>query len=643
GVAYSLSSQPQLMPSIQAAAPKQYVFGGYPMCGIVGYIGPKDATPIILNGLRRLEYRGYDSAGIAVIEGGKIEVRRDAGKLDRLAELVNEVPLHGQIGIGHTRWATHGEPSARNAHPHLGSSGTVVLAHNGIVENYMELREELSAEGVEFNSDTDTEVIVQLVDRYLSLEMSFVEAAQRAFSHLKGAHGIVLLSTKETDKIVTARIGNAGGVVIGVGQGEMFVASDMPAILEHSRQMVFLESGQIGVVKRDGLAVMTLDGKPVVFDEHTVAWDPVAAEKGEYRHFMHKEIHEQVRSLTDTIGGRVDFDAGRIYLPQLNLTPELAQRIKKVFITACGTASHAGMVGKTLIERIARVPVEMDIASEFRYRDPILDENTAVLAISQSGETADTLAAMEEARQKKATLWSIVNVIGSQAMRISDGYISMQTGPEIGVASTKAYTAPLVDLYMLAVLLADLRGSLNESNRRELVADLRLVPDLVSRCLDMEPEVEQVAWALKDFSHCLYLGRGINMPTAYEGALKLKEISYIHAEGYPAGEMKHGPIALIDENMPIVVIAPRDPWYEKMLSQIEQAKARGGIVVAVATEGDDVIPTIADHVLWVPPTPWMLSPVTTVIPLQILAYHIAALRGLDVDQPRNLAKSVTVE
>ena len=613
------------------------------MCGIVGYIGPKDATPIILNGLRRLEYRGYDSAGIAVIEGGKIEVRRDAGKLDRLAELVNEVPLHGQIGIGHTRWATHGEPSARNAHPHLGTSGTVVLAHNGIVENYMELREELSAEGVEFKSDTDTEVIVQLVDRYLSLEMSFVEAAQRAFSHLKGAHGIVLLSTKETDKIVTARIGNAGGVVIGIGQGEMFVASDMPAILEHSRQMVFLESGQIGVVKRDGLAVMTLDGKPVVFDEHTVAWDPVAAEKGEYRHFMHKEIHEQVRSLTDTIGGRVDFDAGRIYLPQLNLTPELAQRIKKVFITACGTASHAGMVGKTLIERIARVPVEMDIASEFRYRDPILDENTAVLAISQSGETADTLAAMEEARQKKATLWSIVNVIGSQAMRISDGYISMQTGPEIGVASTKAYTAPLVDLYMLAVLLADLRGSLNESNRRELVADLRLVPDLVSRCLDLEPEVEEVAWALKDFSHCLYLGRGINMPTAYEGALKLKEISYIHAEGYPAGEMKHGPIALIDENMPIVVIAPRDPWYEKMLSQIEQAKARGGIVVAVATEGDDVIPTIADHVLWVPPTPWMLSPVTAVIPLQILAYHIAALRGLDVDQPRNLAKSVTVE
>jgi glucosamine--fructose-6-phosphate aminotransferase (isomerizing) len=613
------------------------------MCGIVGYIGPQDATPIILNGLRRLEYRGYDSAGIAVIEDDEIEVRRDAGKLDRLAELVNEVPLHGQIGIGHTRWATHGEPSARNAHPHLGTSGKVVLAHNGIVENYKDLREELSAEGVEFKSETDTEVIVQLVDRYLSLEMSFEEAAQRAISHLQGAHGIVLLSTKEADKIVAARIGNAGGVVVGRGEGEMFVASDMPAILEHTRQMVFLESGQMAVVRRDGVEVSDLKGEPTEFEEHTVAWDPVAAEKGEYRHFMHKEIHEQVRSLTDTIGGRVDFDSGRVHLEQLNLSPEQAKKINKMFITACGTASHAGMVGKALIERIARIPVEMDIASEFRYRDPILDENTAVLAISQSGETADTLAAMEEARQKDAILWSIVNVIGSQAMRISDGYISMQTGPEIGVASTKAYTAPLVDVYMLAVLLADLRGDLDEKRRCELVSDLRLVPDLASRCLDREDEVEEVAWALKDFSHCLYLGRGINMPTAYEGALKLKEISYIHAEGYPAGEMKHGPIALIDEDMPVVVIAPRDPWYDKMFSQIEQAKARGGIVVAVATEGDEVIPTVADHVLWVPHTPWMLSPVTTVIPLQILAYHIAALRGLDVDQPRNLAKSVTVE
>jgi glucosamine--fructose-6-phosphate aminotransferase (isomerizing) len=614
------------------------------MCGIVGYIGPRDATPVILNGLRRLEYRGYDSAGLAVLENGHIEVRRDAGKLDRLVALVEEKPLGGHVGIGHTRWATHGEPSARNAHPHLGGTGEVVLVHNGIVENFLELREELSAEGVFFNSETDTEVIVQLVDRYLSLGIGLVEAARRALQHIKGAHGIVIMSSREPDKIVAARIGNAGGVVVGKGKGEMYIASDMPAILEHTREMIFLESHQMAVVTRDGVDVQTLDGEALEVEVHQVAWDPVAAEKGEYRHFMHKEIHEQVRSLTDTIAGRVDFDNGHLVrLPQLNLTPELARRIQKIFITACGTAAHAGMVGKVLIERIARIPVELDIASEFRYRDPIVDGNTVVLAISQSGETADTLAAMEEARRKGAILWSIVNVIGSQAMRVADGYVSMQTGPEIGVASTKAYTAPLVDLYMLAILLADLRGVLSVDERRKLVADLRLVPDLVGRCLDREDEVEAVARALKEVGHCLYLGRGINMPTAYEGALKLKEISYIHAEGYPAGEMKHGPIALIEPDMPVVVIAPRDPWYEKMFSQIEQAKARGGTVVAVATEGDQQISGIADHVLWVPETPWMLSPVTTVIPLQMLAYHIAALRGLDVDQPRNLAKSVTVE
>ena len=613
------------------------------MCGIVGYIGPRDATPIILNGLKRLEYRGYDSAGLAVLANGHLEIRRDAGKLDRLAALVAEAPVEGHVGIGHTRWATHGEPSARNAHPHQGATGAVVIAHNGIVENYLELRDELVAEGVEFKSDTDTEVIVQLVDRYLSLGIGLVEAACKTFRHLKGAHGIVLLSATEPDKIVAARIGNAGGVVVGLGEGETFIASDIPAILEHTRQVVFLESGQMAVVGRQGVEVQTLEGKAIPYEVHNVAWDPVAAEKGEYRHFMDKEIHEQVRSLTDTIAGRVDFEAGRVRLPQLNLTRDLARRIQKVIITACGTAAHAGMVGKVLIEHIARVPVEVDIASEFRYRDPIVDENTVVLAISQSGETADTLAAMEETRRKGGVLWSIVNAIGSQAMRIADGYISMQTGPEIGVASTKAYTEPLVDLYMLAVLLADLRGVLSDKERRRLVADLARVPDLAGQCLDREPEVERVAFSLKDVKHCIYLGRGINMPSAYEGALKLKEISYIHAEGYPAGEMKHGPIALIDRDMPVVVIAPRDPWYEKMFSQIEQAKARGGIVVAVATEGDETIAKFADQVLWVPPTPWMLSPVTTVIPLQMLAYHIAALRGLDVDQPRNLAKSVTVE
>jgi len=614
------------------------------MCGIVGYIGPRDATPIILNGLKRLEYRGYDSAGLAVLQDGHIEVRRDAGKLARLESLVNEAPLHGQLGIGHTRWATHGEPNARNAHPHLGMTGEVVVVHNGIVENFLELRQELLAEGAVFNSDTDTEVIVHLVERYLSSETGLAEAVRKALSHLKGAHGVVMFSTREPDKIVAARIGNAGGAVIGLGYGENFVASDLPAILEHTRQVVFLESRQMAVITRQGLQVQTLEGKPIVHEVHQVAWDPVSAEKGAYHHFMEKEIHEQVRSLTDTIGGRVDFDNGHgVRLPELNLTPELARRIKKIFITACGTAAHAGMVGKVLIERIARLPVELDIASEFRYMDPIIDEDTVVLAISQSGETADTLAAMEEARRKGATLWSIVNVIGSQAMRIADGYISMQSGPEIGVASTKAYTAPLVDLYMLAILLADLRGAIDKGQRQGLVADLLKAPDLAGRCLDREAEVKKVARFLLNVEHCLYLGRGVNMPTAYEGALKLKEISYIHAEGYPAGEMKHGPIALIDRSMPVVVIAPRDPWYEKMFSQIEQAKSRGGIVIAVATDGDERIAGIADHVLWVPDTPWMLSPVTTVIPLQMLAYHIAALRGLDVDQPRNLAKSVTVE
>jgi glucosamine--fructose-6-phosphate aminotransferase (isomerizing) len=613
------------------------------MCGIVGYIGEKNATPIILNGLRKLEYRGYDSAGLAVLEDGHIEVRRDAGKLENLAALVGNSPLAGKIGIGHTRWATHGVPTAKNAHPHTGSTGRVVLVHNGIVENYLELKEELAAEGITFNSDTDTETIVHLVEKFLSSSGNLEDAVRQALKQLKGAHGVVVMSADEPDKIVAARIGNAGGVVLGLGEGENYVASDIPAILEHTRRMIFLESRQMAVVTRDSITVKTLEGKTVKTQVHSVNWDPIAAEKGEYRHFMQKEIHEQVRALTDTLAGRVDFDAGKIRLPQLNLSEELAKRIDKIIITACGTAAHAGMVGKVLIERIARVPVEVDIASEFRYRDPIVTPNTVVLAISQSGETADTLAAMELGRRSGAVLWSIVNAIGSQAMRLADGYISMQTGPEIGVASTKAFTAPLVDLYMLAILLGDLRGVLKEKERRQLVADLTLVPDLVGRCLDKENEIIEVARALKNVRDALYLGRGVNMPIAYEGALKLKEISYIHAEAYPAGEMKHGPIALVDKDMPVIAIAPKDPWYDKMVSQIEQARARGGNIVVVATEGDERVPPLCDHVLWVPEAPWMLSPVVTVIPLQLLAYHIASLRGLDVDQPRNLAKSVTVE
>ncbi len=613
------------------------------MCGIVGYIGPKDATPIIMNGLKRLEYRGYDSAGIAVLENGNIEIRRDAGKLERLNQLVLESPLSGQLGIGHTRWATHGEPNSRNAHPHLGMTGDVVLVHNGIVENFTDLRDQLISEGVVFQTETDTEVIVHLVEKHLNQGLSFLNAVQEALGELKGAHGVVVINKNQPDQMIAARIGNAGGVVIGFGKGEMYVASDLPAILEHTREMVFLESRQMAVISRDGCQVMNLEGNPVAVEVHNVPWDPVSAEKGEYRHFMHKEIHEQVRSLTDTIAGRVNYERSAIHLPTLKVTPEFVNQIQKIYITACGTAAYAGMVGKVLIERLARIPVAVEIGSEFRYQNPIVDEKTVVLSISQSGETADTLAAMEEGRKNGATLWAIVNAIGSQAMRMADGYVSMQVGPEIGVASTKAYTAPLVDLYMLAVLLADYRGTITRQERIRRVEELRLIPDLAGRCLDREGEIQRIAENLLDVENALYLGRGVNMPTAYEGALKLKEISYIHAEGYPAGEMKHGPIALIDGGLPVVVIAPQDPWYEKMFSQIEQAKARGGRVIAVATEGDPRISEAADDILWVPETPWMLSPVTTVIPLQLLAYHIAALRGLDVDQPRNLAKSVTVE
>ncbi|MEX2031024.1 MAG: glutamine--fructose-6-phosphate transaminase (isomerizing) [Anaerolineales bacterium] len=613
------------------------------MCGIVGYVGGRDATPIILGGLKRLEYRGYDSAGLAVVQDGAIAVRRDAGKLARLAELLKTDPIHGTIGIGHTRWATHGEPTARNAHPHMGASGEVVVVHNGIVENFLPLREELAAEGVQFNSDTDTEIIVHLIERYLALGHDLAEATRRALGHVRGAHGVVVMSAREPDRIVAARIGNAGGIVVGQGEGEMFLASDIPAILDHTRHMAFLEPGQMVVVTQTRYKAQTLGGESVDLPLQEVAWDPVSAEKGEYPHFMLKEIFEQVRTATDTIGGRADFERGVVVLPELGLTAQNVRGIARIVIVACGTAAHAGMVGKILIERLARIPVEVDIASEFRHRDPLVDASTVVLAISQSGETADTLAAMAEARARGARLWSIVNVLGSQAMRMADGTITMQAGPEIGVASTKAFLAPLLDLYLLAVLLGELRGTLTRAERMARVSDLLRIPDLVGQCLDRAPQVAAVAESLRDISHALYLGRGVTMPIAYEGALKLKEISYIHAEAYPAGEMKHGPIALVTPEMPVIALAPRDAWYEKTLNQIEQAKARGGVVIAVATDGDDRLPGIADHILWVPETPWLLSPVTTIVPLQLLAYYAAVARGTDVDQPRNLAKSVTVE
>lgn len=613
------------------------------MCGIVGYIGKKDATPIILEGLKKLEYRGYDSAGIAVLENGEISIRRDSGKIAHLGELIASNPISGSPGIGHTRWATHGAPSERNAHPHVGFNGQVVLVHNGIVENYLELKEELVDEGIQFNSETDTETIVHLIESYLTAGLDLKTAVQKTLERIRGAHGIVVFSTREPGKIIAARMGNAGGVVIGLGEGENYIASDIPAILEHTSQMIFLDSEQMAVITETGVEVTDIQGNQVNYQVETINWDPISAVKGTYRHFMQKEIHEQGHALADTLVGRIDFRNSSILLPGLNVEKLDFKQINVIKIIACGTAAHAGQVGKYLIESIARIPVEVDIASEFRYRDPIIDGHQLVIAISQSGETADTLAAMEEARQKGAVLWSIVNAIGSQAMRLADGYISMQVGPEIGVASTKAFTAPLVDLYLLAVFIADIKGLLCEEARQKLVAEISRVPELVGNLLDREGQYEKVSRKYKDFDHILYLGRGINMPIAYEGALKLKEISYIHAEAYPAGEMKHGPIALIDKNMPVLAIMPKDQWYEKMLSQVEQVKARGGRVILVATDGDQRAAELADDVFWIPEANWMVNPILAVVPLQIFAYQIAVMKGLDVDQPRNLAKSVTVE
>lgn len=614
------------------------------MCGIVGYIGTRDASSLILNGLQRLEYRGYDSAGIAVLQDdGNISIRRNVGKLINLQVSVQNNPLDGKIGVGHTRWATHGEPSERNSHPHSSMDGSVVVVHNGIVENFLELRDELRAEGVQFVSDTDTEVIVHLVSKLLSNCNTVAEATRQAAKMLRGSQAIVVMSKKEPDKLVAVRIGNAGGVAVGIGRDEMFVASDIPAILEHTRNMVFLESRHMAVLTATDYTITDLDGNPVKTEVFNIPYDPVSAAKGEYRHFMQKEIFEQGRALTDTIRGRLNFETGTVNLPDLHISPEDARKMSRIVTVACGTSAYSGLVGKFLIEGLARIPVEVDYGSEYRYREPVLDENTAVLAITQSGETVDTLAAMEEARENKTRVWSIVNVIGSQAMRLADGFITMQAGPEIGVASTKAFTTSILDQYLLALYLAQQRGTLSKAETAQHVRDLAHLPDLVSQVLEKHAEIEELAHSLAHFTNFLYLGRGINYPIALEGALKLKEISYIHAEGYPAGEMKHGPIALIDENMPVLTIAIQDRVYEKMLSQVEQAKARNGKVIAIATEGDTLIAEKADHVIYIPPVPHYVSPIVTVLPLQLLAYHIAVWRGCNVDQPRNLAKSVTVE
>ncbi|MDX9832219.1 MAG: glutamine--fructose-6-phosphate transaminase (isomerizing) [Anaerolineae bacterium] len=613
------------------------------MCGIVGYVGARQAAPIIFDGLKRLEYRGYDSAGIAVVDDGCVAVRRQPGKLDRLAAMLDADPLSGHIGMGHTRWATHGAPSQANAHPHQDCSGQVVVIQNGIVENYRPLRQELQAAGHRFTSETDTEVIVHLVEAYLDEGNDLETAVRLTLARIEGAHAIVVLSSREPDRLIVARLGHAGGVTIGLGDGENFVASDIPAILDHTQRVIHLDSREMAVVTRDSARFLDLDGRPLHKEAVAVPWDPISAARGEYRHFMHKEICEQAEAMGHTIGGRVDLEAGQVLLPEMNLSPEQARRIERIVIVACGTSAYAALVGKFLLENLARIPVEVDYGSEFRYRDPLIDGRTAVLAITQSGETVDTLAAMDEARGKGALLWSIVNVAGSQAARLSDGVIYMHAGPEIGVASTKAFTTSLVDLYLLGLYLGQARGCLAPPRLQQLLDDVLALPNLAGQVLNNGHEYEKLANLFFTREHFLYLGRGINYPIALEGALKLKEISYIHAEGYPAGEMKHGPIALIDERMPVVAIAVQDNVYEKMISQIEQVKARGGKVIAVTTEGDDFVPTKADYVLPLPRTSPLLTPVLAVLPLQLFAYHVAVRRGADVDQPRNLAKSVTVE
>ncbi len=616
------------------------------MCGIVGYIGQQSAESVVLNGLRQLEYRGYDSAGLAVIDdNGAIQVRREAGKLANLADRLNTEPLIGRVGVGHTRWATHGPPNQRNAHPHSSTDGELVVVQNGIVENFLQLRQVLQSEGYEFLSDTDTEVIVHLIHRYYG-DGDLASSVRRAVADLQGPSAFVVMSKSQPDLLVAARLGNAGGVVIGTGDDEMFIASDIPAILRHTRQMTFLDSREMAVLSRHGAEYFDFDGKRIDKKPILIDWNPMAAEKGEYRHFMQKEIFEQGRSLTDTLRSRLDFQHNRVELDALNIDENQAKNLKRITIIACGTSYYSALIGKYYLERLARIPTEIDYASEFRYRAPLIGENHLVVAITQSGETVDTLAALDEAKSGGAITAAIVNAMGSQAVRVCDGHIYMQAGPEIGVASTKAFTASVTDLLLLALYLGQERGVLDETERSRLIHSLSTLPGLVGQVLEdawKGSRYHELAERFHGYQNFLYLGRGLNYPIAREGALKLKEISYIHAEGYAAGEMKHGPIALIDEQMPTVVVAPRDQVYDKMISQVEQVKARGGIVLAVANENDLAIAQKADYVMPIPEVDELLAPIIAVIPLQIFAYEMAVRRGADVDQPRNLAKSVTVE
>ena len=609
------------------------------MCGIVGYIGSKRVVPVILDGLRRLEYRGYDSAGIAVVDRGEVKIRRSAGKLRDLEESLGASPLEGSFGLGHTRWATHGRPTEENAHPHRDCTGRIVVVHNGIIENYLQVKESLIAKGHRFVTETDTEVIAHLLEENDTGRLE--EAALKALPALRGVYALAAFNSKEPGKIIAARRGPP--LVVGLGDGEFFVASDVPALLHHTRNVYFLDDNELAVLTEGGVRILDAAGRTVEKKVHRITWDPIMAEKGGYKHFMLKEIHEQPRAIRDTLVGRFSLDAGRVFLEEMEITEENLRRIAKVNLIACGTSYHAALVGKFLIEKIGRVPVEVDTASEFRYRDPLIGPDALTVVISQSGETADTLAAQREAKAKGSKTLAICNVVGSMMTREAQGVIYTHAGPEIGVASTKAFTAQLTALNLLALHLGQVRGTLSAEEGRRHLEGLTRVPAQIEAILQGDPRIEEMSRRFFKSSDFLFLGRGINYPIALEGALKLKEISYIHAEGYPAGEMKHGPIALIDEKMPVVTLVADDHVYEKMLGNIEEVKAREGIIIAIAVETCPGIDRKADCVFRIPAGHQLLTPILMVVPLQLLAYHIALRRGCDVDQPRNLAKSVTVE
>ncbi|HEY7521601.1 MAG TPA: glutamine--fructose-6-phosphate transaminase (isomerizing) [Methylomirabilota bacterium] len=612
------------------------------MCGIVGYVGTKSAVGIIVEGLKRLEYRGYDSAGVAVLDDGALNVRRAVGRIKALETVLRERPVNGSIGIGHTRWATHGRPSEDNAHPHTDCSGGLVVVHNGILENYLEIKDRLASDGHTFKSETDTEVLAHLIEHHLRGTRRLDQAVKAALREVTGSYAVGVVSRAAPDRLIAAKQG-AGSVVVGLGRGEMFVASDIPAILSHTRDVVILEDNDVAVVTAHGVELSTLDGDPVQREPTKILWDPIMAEKGGYRHFMLKEIYEQPRAIADTFRGRVAPETGNVVLPEINLDPSTVRAIQRVVLVACGTAWHAALLARTMIERLAGIPAEVDLASEFRYRDAIVGPETLVVAVSQSGETADTIGAVKAARLKGCPILAITNVVGSALAREATGVLQMHAGPEIGVASTKAFATMIVASYLLGLWLGRQRGALTSEDVKKRIHELVEIPRLVEKTLELDGRMEALARQVSDASDFLYLGRGVQFPIALEGALKLKEISYIHAEGYAGGEMKHGPIALIANQLPVVVLIPRDSSHDRMLGNMEEVRARDGQVIAVCHPEDRAAASKAHHVIEVAPCAELLAPLLTVIPLQLLAYHVALRRGCDVDQPRNLAKSVTVE